>query len=41
MVEHGVLKLVFSSSCTGYGQPETIPGTEDAPTGAESPYGGT
>ena len=41
MVEHGVRKLVFSSSCTVYGQPETIPVTEDAPTGAESPYGWT
>ena len=41
MVEHGVRKLVFSSSCTVYGQPDTIPVTEDAPTGAESPYGWT
>ena len=41
MVEHGVRKLVFSSSCTVYGQPEAIPVTEDAPTGAESPYGWT
>ena len=31
MVEHGVRKLVFSSSCTVYGQPDTIPVTEDAP----------
>ena len=41
MVEHGVRKLVFSSSCTVYGQPERIPVTEAAPTGAESPYGWT
>ena len=41
MVEHGVRKLVFSSSCTVYGQPDTIPVTEDAPTVAESPYGWT
>ncbi|MEM8707768.1 MAG: UDP-glucose 4-epimerase GalE [Actinomycetota bacterium] len=41
MVEHGVRKLVFSSSCTVYGQPDTIPVTEGAPTGAESPYGWT
>lgn len=41
MVRHGVTKLVFSSSCTVYGQPETIPVTEAAPTGAESPYGWT
>ena len=41
MVEHGVRKLVFSSSCTVYGQPDSIPVTEAAPTGAESPYGWT
>lgn len=41
MAEHGVSKLVFSSSCTVYGQPDTIPVTEAAPTGAESPYGWT
>ena len=41
MVEHGVSKLVFSSSCTVYGQPDTVPVTEAAPTGAESPYGWT
>ncbi len=41
MVENGVSRLVFSSSCTVYGQPEIIPVTESAPTGAESPYGWT
>ena len=41
MVAHGVRKLVFSSSCTVYGQPDAIPVTESAPTGAESPYGWT
>lgn len=41
MVEAGVSKLVFSSSCTVYGQPDVIPVTEAAPTGAESPYGWT
>ncbi len=41
MVRHGVSKLVFSSSCTVYGQPDVIPVTEAAPTGAESPYGWT
>lgn len=41
MVQHGVERLVFSSSCTVYGQPDTIPVTEAAPTGAESPYGWT
>lgn len=41
MVSHGVERLVFSSSCTVYGQPEEMPVTEAAPTGAESPYGWT
>ncbi|TCD02422.1 UDP-glucose 4-epimerase GalE [Pedobacter psychroterrae] len=36
------VKLVFSSSCTVYGQPDVLPVTEDAPTKkAESPYGNT
>lgn len=35
-------RLVFSSSCTVYGQPERVPVTEDNPIGrAESPYGRT
>ena len=34
--------LVFSSSCTVYGQPEHLPVAEDAPSKpAESPYGNT
>jgi UDP-glucose 4-epimerase len=34
--------FVFSSSCTVYGQPATLPVTEDAPVQkAESPYGNT
>ncbi len=34
--------IVFSSSCTVYGQPDTLPVTEDAPIKpAESPYGNT
>ncbi|MFT5203816.1 MAG: UDP-glucose 4-epimerase [Candidatus Aldehydirespiratoraceae bacterium] len=41
MAEHEVSRLVFSSSCTVYGQPDEIPVTEAAPTGAESPYGWT
>lgn len=36
------LNLVFSSSCTVYGQPDVLPVTESAPTKkAESPYGNT
>lgn len=38
----GVKNLVFSSSCTVYGQPETLPVTEDSPFArASSPYGYT
>ncbi len=40
MGKHKVRRLVFSSSCTVYGQPDQIPVTEDAPfKTAESPYG--
>lgn len=36
------VKLVFSSSCTVYGQPDVLPVTESAPVKkAESPYGNT
>ena len=44
MPKHGVKGIIFSSSCTVYGQPdpETLPVTEDAPIKpAESPYGNT
>lgn len=41
MIDHGVDRLVFSSSCTVYGQPDTVPVDESAPTGAASPYGWT
>jgi UDP-glucose 4-epimerase len=41
MERHGVRDLVFSSSCTVYGEPETVPITEDTPLGASSPYGRT
>ncbi|RXG58849.1 UDP-glucose 4-epimerase, partial [Armadillidium vulgare] len=33
MKNHGVYNLVFSSSCTIYGDPEHLPITEDHPTG--------
>ncbi len=42
MQQNGVWNLVYSSSCTVYGQAETVPITEDSPTvAAESPYGWT
>lgn len=42
MGEFGVHGIVFSSSCTVYGQPEQLPVTEDAPIlPATSPYGNT
>jgi UDP-glucose 4-epimerase len=42
MKRYSVPNLVFSSSCTVYGQPEKLPVTEDAPLQpATSPYGNT
>jgi UDP-glucose 4-epimerase len=41
MIEHGVSRLVFSSSCTVYGEPEEVPVTEASPTRAANPYGAT
>jgi UDP-glucose 4-epimerase len=42
MQEFGVRNLIFSSSCTVYGQPDRIPVDESAPfKRAESPYGAT
>ena len=42
MSKHGIKGLVFSSSCTVYGQPDLLPVTENAPVKpAESPYGNT
>jgi UDP-glucose 4-epimerase len=42
MKRFNVQALVFSSSCTVYGQPEKLPVTEDAPLQpATSPYGNT
>ena len=42
MPKHGVEGIVFSSSCTVYGQPDHLPVTEEAPIKkAESPYGNT
>ena len=39
MRAHGCRRFVFSSSCTVYGQPETMPVTEDLPRVALNPYG--
>ena len=42
MKSYGIPDLVFSSSCTVYGQPEQLPVTENAPLQpATSPYGNT
>ncbi|MDH6304571.1 UDP-glucose 4-epimerase [Parabacteroides sp. PF5-5] len=42
MPEYNVEGIVFSSSCTVYGQPDILPVTEDAPIKpALSPYGNT
>src|SRR5574344_752371 len=42
MPKHNVKGIVFSSSCTVYGQPDKLPVTENAPVKpAESPYGNT
>ena len=41
MGKHGVKNLVFSSSATVYGDPATVPITEDFPLGSTNPYGRT
>lgn len=41
MAEFGVNSLVFSSSATVYGVPESVPIAEDAPTWCTNPYGWT
>lgn len=41
MAEHGVKRIVFSSSATVYGDPATVPIREDFPTGPTNPYGRT
>jgi len=41
-IKYGVSNIVFSSSCTVYGQPDVLPVTENTPRkDAESPYGNT
>lgn len=39
MQRHGVHSMVFSSSATVYGDPHTVPITEDFPLQATNPYG--
>ena len=42
MIENNINFIVFSSSCTVYGQPKSLPVTENAPLQkATSPYGNT
>jgi len=41
MGAHGVKDVVFSSSCTVYGDPHKVPITEDFPLSATNPYGRT
>jgi UDP-glucose 4-epimerase len=42
MTKHNVENIIFSSSCTVYGNPDILPVTENAPfKKAESPYGET
>ncbi len=42
MIEYNVHNIVFSSSCTVYGEPDELPVTEKAPIKiANSPYGNT
>jgi len=41
-IKYNVPNIVFSSSCTVYGQPDVLPVTEQTPRkDAESPYGNT
>jgi UDP-glucose 4-epimerase len=41
-VKYNISNIVFSSSCTVYGQPDSLPVTEQTPRkDAESPYGNT
>ncbi len=41
MEKHNVKKLVFSSSATVYGVPESVPISEDFPLSTTNPYGST
>ncbi len=39
MIGCGVRKIVFSSTCATYGQPDQVPITEDVPQRPQNPYG--
>ena len=39
MIERGVKRIIFSSTCATYGQPERMPMTEDLPQRPTNPYG--
>jgi UDP-glucose 4-epimerase len=41
VVDCGVRKFIFSSTCATYGVPETVPITEQAPRSPVNPYGAT
>ena len=41
MERHGCKRIVFSSSATVYGNPHTVPITEDFPLSTTNPYGST
>jgi len=41
MADRGVTSIVFSSSATVYGEPASVPITEDFPLAASNPYGRT
>jgi len=41
MMEFGVKKIVFSSTCATYGLPQTLPITEEHPQKPVNPYGNT
>ncbi|MEO7127148.1 MAG: UDP-glucose 4-epimerase GalE [Nakamurella sp.] len=39
VAKHGVSRLVFSSTAATYGEPESVPITEESPTKPTNPYG--
>jgi UDP-glucose 4-epimerase len=41
MMKHNIKNLIFSSSCTVYGNPHKLPITEDFPLSPTNPYGRT